>query len=174
MKISLIGFIGVGKTQIGKALSAALNLPFFDIDANLEASEGMPVSDIMAKKGTEGFRQMELQALKDHTDSSADSVISTGGGTLMHPPSRLIIKQNTYPVWLKADPETIWKRLRNKPHVAPLFYTHADPLMAIRSEIMKRERHYQEVARLTVSVDGKIPEVIAGEIKEVIEHDLSK
>ena len=168
MKIVLVGFIGVGKTEIGKALALLLGAPFFDVDGELETSHGVSVSEIIAKQGLENFRDTESEALDRIMGQVEDCVVATGGGTLARPANRSKIKQNGLPVWLQAKPETVWARVQNKPYVAPLFYTKQDPLAAIRAEMVRRERYYQEVAKITIAVDGKPPDLVGEEIKRAI------
>lgn len=167
-KIVLIGFIGVGKTAIGRALAALIKSSFFDVDKALEAKAGSSVSEIIAQ-GMERFRDLESDALRELLSHPGSGIVATGGGTLTRPANRTLIKQSGRVVWLKAEPETIWKRVQGKPYVAPLFYTKQDPLMAIRVELGRRERYYQEAAEFSVAVDGKTPEKVAKEIEVLIQ-----
>ncbi|MBI2070484.1 MAG: shikimate kinase [Elusimicrobia bacterium] len=168
MRISLIGFTGVGKTQIGRVLADRLGSAFFDVDGAIENRTGQSVTELLGKYGVEEFRNLETQVIADLTEKNGSCVIATGGGTLNRPANRTRLKKATRAVWLKAKPETIWHRIQDKPYVAPLFFTRQDPLMAIRAEMSRREPQYEEVAEFAVEIDGKEPEEVAENIEKAL------
>ncbi|MBI4370077.1 MAG: shikimate kinase [Elusimicrobia bacterium] len=165
MKISLVGFTGVGKTQVGRILAESLKIPFYDLDNILEVKTNQSVTEILGKYGIETFRDMESQALAELLNSTESFVIATGGGSLKRPTNRTHLRKNTKAVWLRGQPESIWHRIQDKPYVAPLFFTRQDPLMAIRIEMGSREMYYQEVSDITIDIDGKAPDIVAKEIR---------
>ena len=81
MKISLIGFMGCGKTTVGRLLSKRLGIPFFDLDELVVEREGMSIPEIFKKKGERVFRKLESQVLKELLLKNISFVLSTGGGT---------------------------------------------------------------------------------------------
>ncbi|MBI4668579.1 MAG: shikimate kinase [Elusimicrobia bacterium] len=168
-KISLIGFTGTGKTEAGGLLAGLLRVEFIDLDKAIEAKQSLSITEIFAKHGVESFRAAESEALSALLEQDKALVVSTGGGTLSRPANRTRLKNMTTAVWLKAKPETIWRRVQGKPYVAPLFFTRPDPLMAIQVELGRRRPHYEEVARLSVQIDGKTPGQVAQEIYEAIQ-----
>ena len=168
-KVALIGFTGVGKTQVGLALSGLLGFPFFDLDAMLEKKNQMSVSGLIGRLGLERFRDEESAALLAALTQEGSAVIATGAGTLARPGNRSALASRARCAWLRAKPETIWNRIQDKPYVAPLFYTKQDPLQAISVEMAHRERHYREAAACEIAMDGKTPEAAAGEIRAALQ-----
>ncbi|MEK7287488.1 MAG: shikimate kinase [Elusimicrobiota bacterium] len=169
MNLSLIGFTGTGKTEIGRLLAHRMECEFFDLDETLEAKANQSVSEFLKKYGVEKFRDMETEVLAEILTGAGPFIIATGGGTLIRPANRTRLKNSTTAVWLKAKPETIWSRVQDKPYVAPIFFTRQDPLMAIRIEMSRRELHYEEASHWAIDVDGKAPCAVAEEIKKRIE-----
>ncbi|MBI4063150.1 MAG: shikimate kinase [Elusimicrobia bacterium] len=164
MKIALIGFTGVGKTEIGKILAAHLGLPFRDTDNILEERYGQSVTQLIGQHGVERFRDMETEMLAQLLETDESCVLATGGGTLVRPANRTRLKNKTKTVWLRATADTIWRHVQNKPYVAPLFMTRQDPLVAITVEMNRRRSYYEEAAEIAIGVDGKTPLEIAQEI----------
>ena len=81
VKIVLVGYMGSGKSTIGKMLAKKLRLPFIDLDVYIETSEAMPIPEIFTRKGEVYFRKKEFEYLKELLDSKKEFVLSTGGGT---------------------------------------------------------------------------------------------
>lgn len=164
MKIALIGFTGVGKTEIGAALAKHLGIAFCDLDNALEVKHSQTVTELISRHGMESFRDMESETLLELMKTQQSSVVATGGGTLLRPVNRSGLKNNATVIWLQAKPETIWRRVQNKNYVAPLFMTKQDPAAAIVMEMGRRQPNYEEIAQIVISVDGKTPDQIVGEI----------
>ncbi len=114
--IILVGFMGTGKTTVGRRVSGKLNMDFYDTDEYIKRCEGMPVSDVITKKGTKYFEGAQRFAVQNICENK-NALIATGGGTLSDEKCRNIIFENGITVWLRAKPETIYENLshsRNK------------------------------------------------------------
>ncbi len=120
MKVYLIGYMGVGKTTLGKRLSALLGLPFTDLDAAIEAQAGTTIAAIFAEKGEPHFREMEHQLLSDFADNAKPGLLSTGGGAPMHHDNMERMLRSGVVVWLQLSPEMLASRLLQKPHKRPM------------------------------------------------------
>ena len=154
----LLGFMGSGKTTIARKLDS----DFVDMDSLLEERLGMSIARFFEEKGEVAFRQVEEEVLADLLKT--DKVISTGGGIVISPRNRDLLKQNPENIYLKADFETLYQRISaDKDNQRPLFLNNSkEDLAAIFNE---RQIWYEEVASQIVDVSRLSPEEIIEELK---------
>ena len=154
----LLGFMGSGKTTIARQLDS----DFVDMDALLEGRLGMPIARFFEEKGEAAFRQLEEEVLADLLKT--DKVISTGGGIVISPRNRALLKQNPDNIYLKADFETLYQRISaDKDNQRPLFLKNSkEDLAAIFKE---RQAWYEEVASQIVDVSSLNPDEIIEELR---------
>ena len=154
----LLGFMGSGKTTIARKLDP----DFVDMDALLEDRLGMPIARFFEEKGEAAFRQVESEILADLLKT--DQVVSTGGGVVISPRNRALLKQNPDNIYLKADFETLYQRISaDEDNQRPLFLNNSkEGLAAIFEE---RQSRYEEVASQIVDVSRLSPEEIIEELK---------
>ena len=154
----LLGFMGSGKTTIARKMDS----DFVDMDALLEERLGMPIARFFEEKGEAAFRQLEEEVLADLLKT--DKVISTGGGIVISPRNRALLKQNPDNIYLKADFETLYQRISaDKDNQRPLFLKNSkEELLAIFNE---RQDWYEEVASQIVDVSSLNPEEIIEELR---------
>ena len=138
IRIILIGYMGAGKTTIGKALGKEMGLPFYDLDWYIESRMRKKVSQIFAERGEEGFRQIEHNMLHEVAEFE-DVIISCGGGTPCFFDNMDYLNQQGQVVYLKADPEVLYKHLAMSKNDF------------IREQLEKREPYYTK-ARYTLDV----------------------
>ena len=122
--VVLVGMMGCGKTAIGRALAAKIGVPFLDSDAALEEAATQTIAEIFARDGEAFFRAREAEVIA-RLLSGAPAVLSTGGGAFMAQTTRDVINNGALAVWLNADLDTLWERVRHK-DTRPLLRT-ADP-----------------------------------------------
>ena len=113
MKIVLTGFMGAGKTTIGRMLSDDMRIPFVDLDERIVQIAGCPITEIFKKDGEETFRRMEHDVLKVVLEQPGSTVISLGGGVLTNPDNAgLLHESRSILCYLDVDPDTIWQRVK--------------------------------------------------------------
>ena len=151
-RIILIGYMGAGKTTIGKALSKELGIIFYDLDWYIESRMRKTVSEIFAERGEEGFRQIEYNMLHEVAEFE-DVIISCGGGTPCFFDNMDYMNQQGQVVYLKAEPEVLYKHLQMAKVERPLLKgkSKEELLTFIKEQLEKREPFYMK-ARYTLDV----------------------
>jgi len=145
--IVLIGFMGSGKTSIGRLIAQRLGFQFVDTDAIVMERVGMQVAEIFAKHGEAWFREQESAALRS-LGIVQRAVVSTGGGILLRPENRELLRALGFVVWLTASEDVIFERVsRNKKR--PLLQT-ADPRATIHELLERRRPLYEGAAQFTL------------------------
>ncbi|MDR1952006.1 MAG: shikimate kinase [Elusimicrobiota bacterium] len=113
MNIALIGFMGTGKTTIGKIVSKKIGFSFYDIDSIIELNEKKSISDIFIEYGEKFFRHIEAEVIEEASKKN-ELVISCGGGAVLDKKNIENLRTNAIIINLQTDPETIYKRVKNK------------------------------------------------------------
>lgn len=111
--IVLVGLMGCGKTSIGKRLAKRLELNFYDSDIAVEEAAGCSLQDIAKFFGDEAFKQGECRVIS-RLLTETPHVLATGGTSFMYEPTRKAIKENSLSVWLKADFDTLFDRIKRR------------------------------------------------------------
>lgn len=153
IRIILIGYMGAGKTTVGKALAKDLGLMFYDLDWYIESRMRKTVAQIFEEKGEEGFRIIERNMLHEVAEFE-DVIVSCGGGTPCFFDNMEYMNQQGETVYLQASPEVLAEHLKMGKSVRPLLLGKSDEeLMAyIRESLEKREPFYTR-ARNIINVD---------------------
>jgi len=139
--IALIGFMGSGKSSVGRLVADTLHFTFLDTDDVIEARARKPITEIFAQQGEPAFRQLESGLVAELTRRNR-TVISTGGGLPINPANLVSLKTHALVVCLWASPEKIFERVGHQFH-RPLLNT-PDPLGKIRSLLAVREPFYRQ------------------------------
>lgn len=113
--IVLVGMMGAGKTAVGQALARLLGVPFLDSDEEIERAAARSIPEIFARDGEPFFRTKETQVIS-RLLSGRPAVLSTGGGAFVAEGNRRMITERGVSVWLDADPELLWQRVRHRSH----------------------------------------------------------
>lgn len=149
-QIALIGMMGVGKTAVGQEIARQLGVSFTDTDAEIERAAAMTIPEIFARDGEAFFRDRKSQVLT-RLMAGRRGIISTGGGAWIQPRNRMLIRAHGIAIWLDADLETLWHRVRQRP-TRPLLLTE-DPRGTLGALIEKRSPVYAR-ADLRVRTDS--------------------
>lgn len=150
MKIILIGFMGTGKSSLGRKLAAQLDYEFLDTDDLIEAEQGYCIAQIFERDGEATFRRLEADlavklAVMDR------KVIATGGGFPLNPQNMALLRPNSFIVSLRSSPEEIYRRVCHEKQ-RPLLQV-ADPLERIKRLLAARAESY-EAADFRLNTDG--------------------
>lgn len=146
--ITLVGMMGAGKTVIGTELARRLGRRFLDSDAEIEAAAAMTIPEIFARDGEAFFRDREAEVIA-RLLSGPPCVLATGGGAWLRPANRAAIRAAGPVVWLDADADTLWHRLKGRSG-RPLLET-ADPRATLNTMLEARRPAYAE-AELAVRI----------------------
>jgi len=156
--IALIGMRGAGKTTIGRLLAERLGGTFVDTDEIVTINAGKSISEIIQSEGENGFRDLEHDALRAAIALSPD-VISVGGGGILRPENRVLLRQNCFVVWLTADIDILSKRINNdedsRNSRPPL--TSLDQKEELRVLQASRNPLYSEITNLTLETSQRAP-----------------
>ena len=161
MNVILCGFMGCGKSTIGKALSKKTNYKFIDLDEYIENSQKMRISDIFDKFGEDEFRKIESQSINEICKLE-NHIISLGGGAVLNPKNVEILKTCGKLFFLNISANEVYNRLKDDT-TRPLLQTD-DKLGAISNLLNKRLPIYTSVADVVIDVDNKNIEEIADEL----------
>jgi len=160
VNLVLIGFMGTGKTSVGRLLAEQLRFEFLDTDELIQSRTGRTINDIFAQDGEPAFRELERQVV-DELATRQQTVISTGGGLPTQPENLTKLKQHALVVCLWTAPEKIWERVKNQSH-RPLLHA-ADPQQKIRDLLAARAPFYRQ-ADVLVNTDQRSAREVAQQI----------
>lgn len=160
-QIVLTGFMGAGKSTVGKILAEKLKLPLIDIDTEIQSEHQTSITEIFASLGEPAFRTIEHRTLTSAL--LRDAVISTGGGIVLSDDNRRILETADFVVYLKTSPDTFLARLKGDT-TRPLIQEKS------REEIIalfeSRTKLYEDISSLILETDDLTPEEIANQIKQ--------
>ena len=158
--ITLTGFMGSGKTTVGKVLADFLGCPFMDLDDLIVKKAGKSIPEIFAQDGEPALRQLEARLLRQTVEKYTENtvVLALGGGAVTTPASAALLREKTVCIYLRATLETLLGRLEGETAGRPL----ADASLADR--LAARAPIYEETAHVIIDTDGLTPDEVADEI----------
>ena len=168
--VVIVGMMGVGKSTVGALLAERLGRPFVDLDAAVEAGEGMDVAEIFEARGEAAFRRLESDALGTALGSTEPSIVATGGGVLLDPSNRTLVAGHRV-VWLRAAPEVLAERVAaagGRPLLEDLDEGESAS-GRLRSIADARRSSYEEAGDIVLDVDEMSP----GEVVDALAAELS-
>ncbi len=163
--IVLVGFMGTGKTTVGKALAAKLNWTYVDTDELIEQKTRLSIPTIFQQHGEPYFRDVESEVIKE-TILKLHQIISTGGGIVIREQNIKTIKSNGIMVCLTTTPEKIFERIKSDTN-RPLLQVE-NPKQRIQDLLKVREPYYAK-ADITIITTHLSPEEIANQIIQIID-----
>ena len=168
--ILLIGFMGCGKSTIGRILHQSLDYPLIDTDQQIEKQTGKKISRIFAEEGEAAFRQRETQLLeKLIEDQTNHAIISTGGGIVTRPENAGLLRQLGFVIWLSCSPEVIHERT-SRNNNRPLLQCD-NPQEVITTMLTERLPLYEAASHLKInSADLDMQEISCGILESARYH----
>ena len=170
LKIILLGYMGSGKSTIGKLLASDIGIPFRDLDTVIETSLNTSIPSIFEEKGEIFFRKKEAEILNDLLQTPREMVLATGGGTPCYGDNlRWMLSNGSHVVYLQYSVPELEKRLKLQREERPLISHISDHDLGefIGKHLLERAPFYTQ-ATIVIKADGKSPEELVGEIKEVL------
>ncbi len=166
--IALVGLMGVGKSTVGRRLAQRVDLPFIDGDEAIEAAARMTVSDIFGQLGEAEFRAGEARVMRRLLDGPP-IVLATGGGAVLDPGTRALMKERATTVWLRADLPVVAARVQRR-DTRPLL-RGKDPLQALSAMAEVRYPIYAQTADVAVDVGaGAHAQAVEAILKALAAH----
>jgi shikimate kinase len=151
LRIALIGYMGSGKTTVGRLLAAQMNLPFIDLDQRIELQEGMSITDIFRNKGEAHFRKIESELLIEILNTEEKFVLATGGGTPCFFDQIDLLNEQCTTVYLQCAFSEIERRLAESPNNRPML---SNLSVSIHDHLRERIKTYYQAK---IIVDGELP-----------------
>ncbi len=162
--IVLIGFMGAGKTSVGRLLAKEMGYDFVDTDNMIEQAHHQTIGEIFATKGEEYFRELETNTIKDMVNNLEHTIVSTGGGLPLKDINQSLLQQLGVVIYLYSTKETTLERVA-KDGTRPIL-AGEDVEKKIENLLSKREPIYEKVANIKVKTDHRSFDDIISEICE--------
>jgi shikimate kinase len=169
--IALIGFMGVGKTAVGRVLAEKLRKNFAELDSLIEQRAGKPIPDIFQQDGEVAFRELELEVTKE-VATDENLVIACGGGIVLNKINIDRLRANARIIYLTASPGVILKRVANEEGQRPLLEVN-NPIQTIREMLSFRKPFYERAADITIDTSKLDIDAVAEQIISKLEGDES-
>jgi shikimate kinase len=144
--IAFVGMMGAGKTAVGRTVALKLDVPFLDVDTEIEKAANMSIAEIFSRDGEKFFREREAQVILRLIKGSP-TILSTGGGAFIEKKNRQAISRFGVSIWLDVEINLLWSRVKNK-DTRPLLKSQ-DPFETLKTLHHARERTYK-LADITV------------------------
>jgi len=169
--IALIGFMGTGKTVVGRVLAERLGRKFVELDSLIEQKAGKSIPDVFQQDGEIVFRELEIKVAKEVANKQ-DTVIACGGGIVLNKINIDRLRENARMVYLTASPEVILKRVANEAGQRPLIEVDNSTL-TIGEMLNFRKPFYERAADMTVDTSELDVEAVAGQVMSKLKDDES-
>jgi len=163
-RICLIGLRGAGKSTLGALIGQALNLPFVELNGEIEEQSGMPVNEVIALYGQEGYRRLEAQAISRVIATHDDMILAVAGGIVAEPDTYNLLLAHFHTIWLRTTPEEHMARVRDQGDERPMA-GNLEAMDQLQSILTSREALYgKALAQLETSgqsVDVSLAQLLA-------------
>jgi shikimate kinase len=156
--VAIVGYMGSGKTTLGRLLARAMGLEFVDLDRAISKKAGQEVPEIFAEHGEDHFRDLEHEALRGALEGKTPLIVACGGGVVLRPENRAMLRDVTT-VFLREDTDVLYRRTRGPGR--PL---RAASQEEFDSRYAERLPLYREVSDIEVEVAGRTPSLVLGEV----------
>ena len=167
--IALIGFMGTGKTVVGKALAEKLGREFIELDSLIEQKAGKPIPEIFQQDGEVAFRELEIEATKEVSEDK-NQIIACGGGLVLNKINIDRLKRDSVIVYLTASPRVILKRVSNGDEERPVLKA-SNKAEKIQEVLRFRKPFYERAADFKIDTSKVDTASVAEQIVEKVKED---
>ncbi len=167
-RLCLIGLRGAGKTTLGRRLGESLDIPFVELNREIEEQSGMPVNEVIALYGQEGYRRLERQALERVVSTRDCLALAAAGGIVSEPETFQFLLSRFHTIWLKAAPEEHMQRVRAQGDERPMA-GNPKAMEALNAILKSREALYAR-AEMTIDTSGRSVEESAEELLRAVQR----
>lgn len=167
-RICLVGLRGAGKSTLGARMGAALSMPFVELNAEIEAQSGMPVSEVMALYGPEGYRSLEAKALERVVATHERMILAVAGGIVAEGSTYDTLLRHFHTIWLKTSPDEHMSRVRAQGDERPMA-GNPEAMAQLKSILTAREALYAR-ADAQLDTSGKTVDASADALRVLIEN----
>jgi shikimate kinase len=175
MNIVLIGYRGAGKSVVGRELASRLGMKFADLDIFIEERQHKQISEIVDSQGWDHFRNLEKQLIEDISKQD-HWVIAPGGGAVLDANNIVALKEKSFIIWLKAEPEVLLKRIGGDPRTLyqrPSL-TGRDSLEEIKEVLACRNPFYEKASMAQIDTTSLDIETVVGTILSILQERIKK
>ena len=165
-RICLVGLRGAGKSTLGTRVGAALDMPFVELNAEIEAQSGMPVSEVMALYGQEGYRNLEAQAMERVIATHERVILAVAGGIVAEPGTYETLLRHFHTIWLKTSPDEHMSRVRAQGDERPMA-GNPEAMAQLKSILTAREALYAK-AEVQLDTSGATVDASAEALRGLI------
>jgi len=175
MNLVLIGYRGSGKSTVGRKLASRLKMKFADIDDLIEDHQGVPISDIVKSHGWGHFRKLERSAIEEITKEDR-IIIAPGGGAVLDSDNVNALRKNGLILWLKADKQTLLKRLHQDPgtNTRRPTLTGKGTTEELKEVMSVREPIYERVSEIQIDTSTLDVETVVEKVLTVVKDKLGR
>ena len=165
-RIALIGLRGAGKTTLGSALAAELEVPFVELDHEIEREAGISLSEVFLLYGESGYRRIERRCLERSLDAHPEMVMSVGGGIVSEAETYNLLLMNFFTIWVKASPTEHMARVVAQGDLRPM-QGNAEAMVDLNRILDAREPLYRK-ADATIDTSGERPEQSLARLRQAV------
>jgi XRE family transcriptional regulator, aerobic/anaerobic benzoate catabolism transcriptional regulator len=165
-RVALIGLRGAGKSTLGRRLSQELGVPFLEMDREIEAESGLPLSELFSLYGQAGYRRFEGRCLNRIIEEYPRAVLSVGGGVVSEASTYDFLLANCFTVWLKASPSEHMQRVIAQGDMRPMAESH-EAMEDLKRILIGREPQYRK-ADVTVDTSGISEDASFARLRDVV------
>lgn len=167
-RVSLIGLRGAGKSTLGRMCARSLDVPFIELNTEIESRAGMPIGEVMALYGQEGYRALEAETLNEVLESSDRMILAVAGGIVSDADVYETLLVRTHTVWLQATPEDHMNRVRAQGDLRPM-RGQPEAMAQLRAILNAREDQYKRAAAI-LNTSGRSLEAARQALLALIEE----
>jgi shikimate kinase len=170
-RLALVGFMGSGKTTVGRKLAMQLNVSFIDLDSEIVRITGWSIPEIFSTYGEDTFRKYEYQVLCDISSDGKTCVLATGGGIITQEATRTILNEKYYVVYLDVSLDTALERIRKDGSTRPLANETSDMVVRLKNLLQRRRPFYESVADFSYKIQSQGIQQIVSDIVNHLNQD---